>query len=65
MDTVPTGRELSATLYLVQVFVQPAHYTASGNPEESRSRLSDAPDRGLRELRCQCRCPPSRMFRPR
>lgn len=52
MDAVPTGRKLPTAFYLVRVFIQLAYHIASGIPEESRSRLSDAPDRG------QCLCTP-------
>jgi hypothetical protein len=55
MDSVPTGRKLFITLQ-PQLSAQSVHHPASGIPEEPRSRLSDAPDRGFRELRCQRLC---------
>lgn len=54
MDSLPIGRKSFTPQF--RVSAQLAHHAASGNPEDSRSRLSDAPDRGSRELRCQCLC---------
>ena len=55
MDMVPTRCKRS-TVLLLRVSAQLMYYAASGTSDEPRSRLSDAPDRGSRDLRCQFFC---------